>query len=135
MELYDPVTGTFTAASSLATARVFHTATLLPSGQVLLAGGYNYGLGELSNSGTLGSAELYDPGYWIQLPPQLGGRRLPVPAQVLPTGNLVMARYAHTATLVPYSDGFIEVLIAGGSTGVPSPGTTPFASAELYPTP
>ena len=54
-ELYDPASGTWTATGSLATARYFHTATLLPNGKVLVAGGDNTG-------GWLGSAELYDVG-------------------------------------------------------------------------
>ena len=51
---------TFNSTGSLATARSFHTATLLPNGKVLVAGGFN-GIG-----GTLASAELYDPasGTW-----------------------------------------------------------------------
>ncbi len=48
-------TGVFTATGNLATARQNHTATLLPNGKVLIAGGYN------NNSGYLVSAELYDP--------------------------------------------------------------------------
>ena len=46
--------GTWSSASSLATARSYHTATLLPSGKVLVAGGYAGGV-------SLASAELYDP--------------------------------------------------------------------------
>src|ERR1035437_8921900 len=49
------VTNTWSGAGSLTTARQQHTATLLPSGKVLVAGGYN------GSSGVLASAELYDP--------------------------------------------------------------------------
>jgi len=49
-ELYDPVTGTFAAAGSMTVERYGHTATLLPNGKVLIAGGQNSS-----------SAELYDP--------------------------------------------------------------------------
>src|SRR5262245_50795836 len=43
------------ATGSLATARQQHTATLLPDGRVLVAGGTD------SNGVVLSSAELYDP--------------------------------------------------------------------------
>ena len=63
-----------------------HTATLLPNGKVLVAGGYG--------AGTLDSAELYDPatGAWSA------------------TGSLNTARERHTATLLPNG----KVLVAGG---------------------
>ena len=77
----------WTATGSLGTARDGHTATLLPSGKVLVAGG-RY------DRATLSSAELYDPatGTWTA------------------TGSLGTARYDHTATLLPSG----KVLVAGG---------------------
>jgi Kelch motif len=47
-ELYDPVTGTFTATGSMSMAHQGHSATLLPNGRVLIAGDGQ-------------TAELYDP--------------------------------------------------------------------------
>ena len=51
-ELYDPATGLWTATGEMTTARISHTATLLPNGQVLVAGGSNDG-------DVFASAELY----------------------------------------------------------------------------
>jgi hypothetical protein len=53
-ELYDPVAGTFSPASSMAYGRESHTATLLLDGRVLVTGGK-------TESGSTSSAELYDP--------------------------------------------------------------------------
>jgi hypothetical protein len=53
-ELYNPATGTWTPTGSMSSARAWDTATLLPDGQVLVAGGGN-------GSTTLSSAKLYNP--------------------------------------------------------------------------
>ena len=53
-ELYDPALGSWSATGSLAAARAYHTATLLPNGMVLVAAGEVI-------SGVSASAELYDP--------------------------------------------------------------------------
>ena len=54
-ERYNPSTGAWTSTGSLHTPRIEHTATLLPNGQVLVAGGLD------SNYNYLTSAELYAP--------------------------------------------------------------------------
>ena len=95
--------GTFTAIGSLNTPRTGHTATLLGSGQVLVAGGG-------SNSGITATAELYTPSTKV----------------FSYTGNLSTARGLHTATLL--NNG--QVLIVGGMTGGTS--STATATAELY---
>ena len=109
-EIYDPRTGTWTMTGSMRQARARHTATLLPNGRVLVAGGAADG----SNAATgnpLASAELYDPrtGKWT------------------PTGSLRDAHYAHTAVLL--RNGI--VLVAGGYDGyyLASSAVLP---AELY---
>ena len=53
-EVWDPVTGTFASAGAMADARQGHTATLLPDGRVLVAGGHD-------DRVALASTEVWDP--------------------------------------------------------------------------
>lgn len=109
-ELYDPVSGSWSATGNLATGRTDHTATLLPNGKVLVAGGLSTVSGGTVPS--TASAELYDPatGSWT------------------PTGSLVTPRRQHTATLLPNG----KVLVAGGVSSNAISAATILASAELY---
>jgi N-acetylneuraminic acid mutarotase len=109
-EIYDPATNTFTATGSMGTARFGHTATLLPSGKVLIAGGFTSA--EVNQeAASLASAEVYDP----------------VTGTFSPAGEMTVTRGGHTATLL--QDG--RVLITGGYAAA-GPSTTVASSAELY---
>jgi hypothetical protein len=61
-ELYDPVADTFSVTGSMAGNRENHTATLLPDGTVLVAGGWRFGVGSTA------SAEIYHPRVLVPSP-------------------------------------------------------------------
>ena len=105
-EIYNPATGTWSVTGSLTIPRNLHTATLLPNGTVLVAGGN----GPVDSSAGI-SAEIYDPvsGTW----------------QV--TGNLTTPRQSHTANLLS-----IGTVLAAGRAGQGPPDNFNLASAELY---
>ena len=94
---------------SLHTARYYHTATLLPDGRALVAGGTGARPQEFPYPG-IASTELYDPatGNWTV------------------TGNLNAGRLLHTATLLLNG----KVLVAGGWPDHTHNGI--MASSELY---
>jgi hypothetical protein len=61
-EIYSPATGKFSATGSMSRPREGHTATLLPDGRVLVAGGNTLQQVTTSTNGdTSSTAELYDP--------------------------------------------------------------------------
>jgi hypothetical protein len=149
-ELFNPTNQSFTAVGAMTAARELHTATLLPNGTVLIAGGAN-------TSGALASVELYNPSSatFTAGANGLNQARDSATAALLPGGSvlimggedssgtalasaelyqaalpsftifrtMVSIRYAHTATLLPNN----QVLLAGGANGAVS-----LATAELF---
>jgi hypothetical protein len=102
------VPGAFTATGKMITPRSMHTATVLPDGRVLIAGGdsaYYF-------SQTESSTELYDP----------------VSGTFEPARGMTTPRSGHTATLLPNG----TVLIAGGGPTIVGTGPLSSASAEIY---
>ena len=113
-ELYDPSTGAFTATGNMTTPRTVHTATLLPDGRVLIAGGLREAPGSGPNL-ILASAELYDPST----------------GAFTATGNMITAQLCQGATLLTSG----KVLIAGGTAPnaeLYDPATGTFSPAGKY---
>jgi N-acetylneuraminic acid mutarotase len=87
-EIYNTTTGTWSSTGSLATARLFHTAALLPNGEVLVAGG------ESGSGARLTSLERYDPtsGVWTAAGSAPSAIGYPgVSATVLASGDVLYA--------------------------------------------
>jgi hypothetical protein len=97
---------TLAATGNMSTPRSKHTATALADGKVLVAGGLNANVNTF-----LASAEVYD--YTLATP------------GFSTTGSMTVARYSHTATLLPNG----KVLVAGGGNAAT---TDYYSSAEIY---
>ncbi len=108
-EIYDPLARTFTPGPNMTVGRSGHTATLLPDGGVLIAGG---DWSETSVMGIgAGTAEIYDPSA----------------GAFTATGSLSIARSGPNATLLANG----KVLITGGVTGENDAGYL-IGDPELY---
>ena len=147
-EVYDPGTGTFKPTGSMTTARNGQTATLLPSGKVLFAGGgdetaelYDPATGSFTSTGSMlitrwgHTATLLATGKVLiaggcpgnSNDSYLASAELydPATGSFSPTGPMSGPRFEHAATLLTTG----RVLIAGGMSG---PWDSELASAELY---
>ncbi|HEX9736139.1 MAG TPA: kelch repeat-containing protein [Thermoanaerobaculia bacterium] len=94
-EIFRSAEETWVPAAPLRTRRAAHTATLLASGEVVVAGGVNEeALAPETLTRALASADRYDPtrDHWTR------------------TGDMLLARLGHTATLLPSG----KVLVSGG---------------------
>jgi len=147
--LYDPSTKTWTQTGSMINPRFRHSATLLPSGKVLVAGGAT------TTSVSIATAEVWDPmtGLWTATANPMATARSLHTATLLqngtvlvvgggtittpncdiydpstnswtPTNPLPVGRYSHTATLL----GNGQVLIIGGKQSASSM----LSDVELY---
>lgn len=96
----------WTALPSMGQPRFAHTATLLPDGRVLIAGG----AGDTPQAPATATAEIFNP----------------ATGTFTPTGSMTTIRAFHTATLLPNG----KVLISGGGINGFAPGTK--KSQELF---
>jgi hypothetical protein len=105
-EIYDPEANRWSATAPMATNRIGQTATRLPDGRVLVAGGGD------ETGGILNSTEIYDATQdrWISAAP------------------MAVARSGHVAALMANGD----VLVAGGIGEEPNALNLSLTSAELY---
>ena len=106
-ELYDYLTGRFSATGNMATQRQHHRTVVLYTGKVLVTGGR-----PSATANVLNSAELYDP----------------VSGTFTPTGNMQRYRRLHRSTELLNG----KILITGGLGGTSNTANSILFGAELY---
>jgi N-acetylneuraminic acid mutarotase len=102
-ELYDPASGLWSTTAPMNNARAYHTATLLPSGLVLVTGGTN-------GTATLAAAEIYDPtaDTWTNVV-SLNTARQSQMAVLLPTGNVLLVGGYNSSSSAVFGVGTAEL--------------------------
>jgi N-acetylneuraminic acid mutarotase len=153
-ELYDPANNTWRSVANLPQPRRYHTATLMPNGRVLIAGGHNNGI-------SFSSTVLYDlaSNTW-SFDASMTGQRQDHTATLMPNGRLLVVggisslsyvvrneiydwannawssagnlseeRAYHTTTLLP--NGHV-VAVGGVKYSSTTSSHIPISSAEIY---
>jgi Galactose oxidase, central domain len=135
IELYDSASNSLAPAASLPMmneARVSATATLMPNGKVLIAGGAN-STGGIFNTGVLNSVELYDPATSSFAPaaslPTMNQAREDAVSVLLSTGNVLIAGGEGPSPTPPFSN-----VVSLNSVELYDPATNSFAPAASLPT-
>ena len=109
-EIFDPATNAFTLTGSMSTPRTHHTASLLPGGTVLVAGGVP---NTVNGTPAKATAEIYSP----------------TTGTFSPTGSMTTQReYAQDTVLVNGNP-----LIAGGDDGIKVMSTTEIYYSTRWP--
>jgi N-acetylneuraminic acid mutarotase len=124
-ELFDPATGVFTATGSLASPREFTTASRLPDGRILIAGGLH--TASQPGTGVVGAVEIYDPVSGTfdsagDMPAPLDEPVAVVLAdhRVLVAGGFNEAEDLPTATAEVFTPNGSDLLFADGFDGAPA---------------
>jgi hypothetical protein len=126
-EIYDPLTGNWTATGSMGQPRQVHTATLLPGGKVLVAGGVSF-----FNSVFPTSAEIFDPltGTWRPTLPLTSGRTDHI-AALLPDGKVLVAGGFNTSDTGPTTELFDPASAVATPFLLTQPGKLPGAALQF----
>ena len=111
-EIYSPTTGAWTQAADMTMPRAYATATALPDGRVLVAGGDCQNDPVCPSDGYLNQAEIYDPATnsWTRTPP------------------MPSARFRHSAVLL--ADGSVMV-VSGFQDAYPN-NTLPTSTGAIW---
>jgi IPT/TIG domain/Kelch motif/Galactose oxidase, central domain len=142
-EIYQPSTNTWTPGPNLNTGRAYHTATLLPNGQVLVAGGYDGGAlatAELYSSGTTSPPAPAVTGVTPASGPAAGGTAVTVTGSNLAGGSVAFGTTAATGVSCaassctatsPAGTGTVNVTVttSGGTSAASSAGQFSYAAA------